>query len=206
MGSQRHPLCLTPTTNYYLLKDFLYRELCRESWSPLLMNHDFLHGLQLRYAVFYTELCVECISDWNLAPQEVLFSSGRKCSNMLFVASGEVFYSTSSSSTRRTAEQPIHGKDFHTVMPSDDLQLIDQTLGPGDWLCEQCLWTPWHYRGRAESLAGATMLCLSDDKLQKAASVHKEVATELVVYARLFVSALNAALSDGLSDLPIVLP
>ena len=34
----------------------------------------------------------------------------------------------------------------------------------------------------------------------------QEVATELVVYARLFLSALNAAIDDGLTDLPIVLP
>ncbi|OLP94866.1 hypothetical protein AK812_SmicGene23051 [Symbiodinium microadriaticum] len=75
-----------------LLPDFLYRELCREAWSPLLAKHDFLLGLEVRYAAFYTEVCVECISDWNVAPQEVLFSFGRKCSAMLFVASGEVFY------------------------------------------------------------------------------------------------------------------
>ena len=34
----------------------------------------------------------------------------------------------------------------------------------------------------------------------------QEVATELVIYARLIISALNAAIDDGLTDLPIVLP
>ena len=36
------------------------------------ISQDFLLGLQVRYAAFYTEVCVECISDWNVAPQEVV--------------------------------------------------------------------------------------------------------------------------------------
>ena len=37
----------------------------------MLLHQDFLLGLEVRYAAFYTEVCVECISDWNVAPQEV---------------------------------------------------------------------------------------------------------------------------------------
>ena len=75
-----------------LLPAFLYRELCKEALSPVIAKHDFLSGLKFRYPSFHMDLCVECLSEWHLASEEILFSNGPLCHSMMFVASGEVAY------------------------------------------------------------------------------------------------------------------
>ncbi|CAE7678887.1 unnamed protein product [Symbiodinium sp. CCMP2456] len=188
-----------------LLPAFLYRELCREALSPVIAKHDFFSGLQSRYASFHMNLCVECLREWHLATEEILFSNGPRCQSMMFVASGEVAYrklppefATSPVSARNELLQ------HNFVVPTAaSATIVEEKLGFGDWMCEQCLWTEWHFLGRAVSTQGATVLCLADETLMRYAGLHKEVMAELLIYCRILVEVLNGVADDDFTDLPI---
>ncbi|CAE7701544.1 unnamed protein product, partial [Symbiodinium microadriaticum] len=192
----------------FLLPAFLYRELCREALSPVIAKHDFFSGLRGRYPSFHMDLCVECLSEWHLASEEFLFSNGPLCHHMMFVASGEVAYRKLSSefassplSARNEVLQQIKG--LSVVPTAASATIVEEKLGFGDWMCEQCLWTKWHFLGTAVSTQGATVICLADETLMKYADLHKEVMAELLVYCRIFVEVLNGVADDDLSDLSI---
>ena len=128
-----------------LLPDFLYRELCREALSPVVEKHDFLFGLRNRYPAFHMDICVECLSDWHLATEEILFSAGPRCHSMMFVASGDVTYLKSSSDSMSpmstTRSQPKFPKDMklNAVFPAEtSAKVVKEKLVLGDWMCEQC--------------------------------------------------------------------
>ena len=78
-----------------------------------------------------------------------------------------------------------------------------EELGPGDWLCEAHLWTQWRHRGR---LAASTPLtCLALDSNEFARIVHvlaATVHTDVLEYARSFVTALNAHSDPELGSMP----
>jgi len=191
-----------------LLPAFLYRELCKEALSPVIAKHDFLSGLKFRYPSFHMDLCVECLSEWHLASEEILFSNGPLCHSMMFVASGEVAYRKLSpefaSSPRSAGTELLQQIKGMSVVPTaTSATIVDEKLGFGDWMCEQCLWTEWHFLGTAVSTQGATVLCLADEVLMRYAGLHKEVMAELVIYCRIFVEVLNGAADDDLTDLSI---
>ncbi|OLP77150.1 hypothetical protein AK812_SmicGene42823 [Symbiodinium microadriaticum] len=76
------------------------------------------------------------------------------------------------------------------------------TLYRGDSLCEACIWTAWHYLGTATADSRSALLCLSLESLKSIVSLHKEAASEIVVYARVFVNKLNEVEEDkDLTDL-----
>ena len=131
-----------------LLPAFLYRELCREALSPVIAKHDFFSGLQSRYASFHMDLCVECLNEWHLATEEILFSNGPRCQSMMFVASGEVAYrklppeyATSPVSARNELLQHVKGMSL-VVPTAASATIVEEKLGFGDWMCEQCCLPP----------------------------------------------------------------
>ena len=132
-----------------LLPNFLYRELCKEALSPVIANHDFLNGLRFRYPAFHSSLCVECLSDWHIATEEILFSAGPRCHSMLFIARGQVTYRKSISevvSSPINIRNDLLSKDLNVSKAVIPLQRfgssVEENLGSGDWICEQCRLSP----------------------------------------------------------------
>ena len=124
-----------------LLPDFLYRELCREALSPVIAKHDFLCGLRYRYAAFHMDICVECLTDWHLATEEILFVAGPSCHSMLFVASGEVTYRWSSADVDMSPTHSRSDAKFskNVIFPMESNEkMVEEKLVIGDWMCEQC--------------------------------------------------------------------
>ena len=149
------------------LPHFLYEELCREAFTPVTSKHTLFYGLCCKYSAFQRELCVRGLLEWSIMPQETLFLPGAPCISMLFTVRGSITYSKSSL-------PPVTGSLLlsHTtwtaasVLPASSSQSTGvSTLSEGDWLCEHCLWTPWHYMGQGRADFGADMLCLNRDKV-----------------------------------------
>lgn len=180
-----------------LLPEYLFNELCREAMAPIIANHSFLQSLGMRFAAFQHDLCLKGFTDWNVSNQEILFSPGPKCENMLFVAYGTVGYMCKAGiSSGGFAVQPVPSA------VSRKTRACTSTLYRGDSLCEACIWTAWHYLGTATADSQSALLCLSLESLKSIVSVHKEAASELVVYARVFVNKLNDVDEDkDLTDL-----
>lgn len=179
-----------------LLPEYLFNELCREAMAPIIANHSFLQSLGMRFAAFQHDLCLKGFTDWNVSNQEILFSPGPKCEHMLFVAYGTVGYTCKAGISSGTFVQPVPS----TV--SRKTKACTSTLYRGDSLCEACIWTAWHYLGTATADSRSALLCLSLESLKSIVSLHKEAASEIVVYARVFVNKLNEVEEDkDLTDL-----
>lgn len=197
---------------YAMLPDFLYRELCREALTPLLQKHSVLYDITSHHLGFQYDLCVECLVDWNVGAHEMLFSVGRKCEQMLILTSGKIGYcrdkevevdqsETTSVCTAKSVGKVPSGATLRTRSSAEGI--FDVKLSsPGDWLCEACLWCPWHYLGKAISETRAAFLCLNYHKLLTAANRNKEACRELVVYARHFTSSMQQIPEEQLTDLP----
>ncbi|CAE7682237.1 unnamed protein product [Symbiodinium sp. CCMP2592] len=187
------------------LPHFLYEELCREAFTPIVSNHTLLHNLCSKYSAFQRELCVRCFVEWPVMAQETLFQPGLQCESLLVVVRGVITYSTA-------RLPPVTGSISNTawvqVVPGsvgETGEVSASSLSQGDWLCEHCLWTSWSYLGQARTDSGADMLCLSRDRVHELAQVCKEAAAELARYAALAVGLLNSTAVEELSDLPIEL-
>ncbi|CAE7824899.1 unnamed protein product, partial [Symbiodinium necroappetens] len=75
------------------LPHFLYEELCREAFTPVVSGHSLLHSLCSKYTAFQRELCVRCFVEWHIMAQETLFLPGGQCESLLFVVRGVITYS-----------------------------------------------------------------------------------------------------------------
>ena len=190
-----------------VLPEYLYRELCREALSPVLAKHEFFGGLLGGFVALQYDLCHKALSDWNLSPHETLFSAGPTCTSMLIVARGTIWYRSMRGTSAELVSKPVVSSSFRrrswaSILPMDGRQPLSASqLEAGDWLCEACLWTSWHYMGKAMSETPATLLCLSHQALIELVSAHKEVRSKVCMYARVFVRELNDMEEDEVSDL-----
>ena len=190
-----------------VLPEHLYRELCREALSPVLAKHEFFGRLVGGFVALQYDLCHKALSDWNLSPHETLFSAGPTCTSMLIVARGTIWYHSMLGMSPELASKPVVSGSFRrrswaSILPIDGRQPLSASqLEAGDWLCEACLWTSWHYMGKAMSETPATLLCLSHQALLELVSVHKEVRSKVYMYALVFVRELNDMEDYEVSDL-----
>ena len=196
-----------------VLPEHLYRELCREALSPVLVNHEFFGKLAGRFVALQYDLCHKALTDWSVSPHETLFSTGPTCTSMLIVACGSIWYRRMHASAscelamdpKPKSSSSFRRRSWASILPMDGRQpAFASQLGTCDWLCEACLWTPWNYVGKAMSETSASLLCLSHQSLQELISVHKDVRSQVYMYARIFVKSLNDL--DELSDLPVPMP
>ncbi|CAJ1375218.1 unnamed protein product [Effrenium voratum] len=193
-----------------MLPDFMYRELCREALTPVWAKHTFLHGLMMRHRSFQYDLCIQCLLDWNVGAHETLFSAGTKCDSMLMLSHGSVEYRTMDLCQVQPVESPKRSREVLTLTSFVQTRMSkeaegdpDAVLHPGDWLAEACLWVHWQFMGKARSRSPSALICLSYQKLLAAVNLHKEASSDLILYARRFVAALNDLPEDDLTDLPI---
>ncbi|CAE7798071.1 unnamed protein product [Symbiodinium sp. CCMP2592] len=207
-----------------LLPDMLHGQLCSEALGAILSRHQMFKGLMEKYPSFQRDLCVKGLEDWTLAPDEVLFSAGLSCQNMLFVAFNFVLYKRQGVVLQEERSRPSkvktwtlrHGQSWNSQasaqaspMPvlSSKRETEDLTLRikPGHWLCEPCLWTDWRYLGQAVAGSSASLLCLNQSQLLHITAGHADISAELVIHARLFLNALNDIPAEELSDVQRVL-
>lgn len=201
-----------------LLPDMLHGQLCSEALGAILSHHQMFKGLMEKYPGFQRDLCVKGLEDWTLAPDEVLFSAGLSCQNMLFVAFNFVLYKRQGVVTQEQRSRPSkvktwtlrHGQSWNsqaTPVVSSKRETEDFTLRikPGHWLCEPCLWTDWRYLGQAVAGSSASLLCLNQSQLLHITAGHADISAELVIHARLFLNALNDIPVEELSDVQRVL-
>ena len=188
------------------LPHFLYDELCREAFSPVLSGHTLFHGLCTKYSSVQRDLCVRYLTDWSIMAQETLFLPGLPCESMLFVVRGSITYSKSDLPAPASSIVPLEPPWPASVLPApsraDD---VVSKLSEGDWLCEHCLWTHWNYLGQARADAGADLLCLSHDKVFELARTNRDAGSEMAKYAALAINLLNSIPEENLSDLPFEL-
>ncbi|CAE7759159.1 unnamed protein product [Symbiodinium sp. CCMP2456] len=206
--ARRHMSRVVPPSKEELagsLPHFLYEELCREAFTPIISGHILLPSLCSKYSAFQRELCVRCFREWPVMAQETLFQPGLQCESLLFVVRGIITYS-------KALLPPVTGSISTTswaqIVPGsagEPGEVSASSLSECDWLCEHCLWTTWSYVGQARADSGADMLCLSRDRVCELAQVYKEAAAELARYAALAVGLLNNTAEEELSDLPIEL-
>ena len=192
-----------------VLPEFLYRELCREALAPLLAKHEFFGSLARKFVALQYDLCHKALSDRHVSPHETLFSAGPTCESMLFVGAGTIWYRCMHGYSLETPSRPVTANSFRrrswaSIVPMNGMQQsFASALNKSDWICEACLWTSWNYLGRAMSETPASILCLNNKALIDVISVHKEVRTQIYLYARSFVTSLNSINEEALSDLPI---
>ncbi|CAJ1389251.1 unnamed protein product, partial [Effrenium voratum] len=173
---------------------FLFQELCREAFTPLLSKHKFFFWLGEFFTAFSKDLCA-ALQDRHMVPQELLFAAGSSCGAMVWVAHGQVKYSTTnndfvSEDFNGFSLLPKKGRATPVSYP-DHVKM----LNVGDWMCEACLWTPWQYQGQAVA-AGGTLLCLDHETVVSLAFKHMEVTSDIAGYARHFLEALQKDPSD----------
>ncbi|CAE7249856.1 unnamed protein product [Symbiodinium sp. CCMP2456] len=189
-----------------VLPQFLYRELCREALGPIFADHRFLENLLRKHSALQYELCANCLEEVRMVPEETIFHPGPICDNMLFLASGHILYWRQSDGVG-TSEQLLsvqkREKNFKAVVPAGAQSMV-QELTAGDWMCEPCLWTTWVYVGKAVAGLDTSLVGLCHSNLFGAVSLHKSAVSELVMYARRFVSELNDVCDDDLTDVQIL--
>ena len=86
-------------------------------------------------------LCFLPHEQWHLASEEILFSNGPRCQSMMFVASGEVAYRKL---PPEFATSPLSARnELSFVLPTAaSVTIVEEKLGFGDWMCEQCCLPP----------------------------------------------------------------
>jgi len=211
-----------------LLPELLHTELCGEAFGGIVACHQMFFSLMVKYPDFQYDLCVQGLSDWTLAPNETLFSPGLRCDNMLFVVYNFVLYKQKGMVTQTERSQPQTAKTWSvnrattwaTMSPITASQQVQRLVKsgkshksqtpvlrvtPGHWMCEGCLWTHWQYLGQAVAGSSTSLLCLSYQQLLSVTARHPDVSAELVIHARLFLSALDEIAEDELHDLSAVL-
>ena len=192
-----------------LLPEHLYRELCREALAPVLSMHQLFGNMVTKFTALQYDLCHKALLDRHVSPHETLFSAGPTCENMLIVASGSIWYRSMQGYSMDTTSKPLTATSFRrrswaSILPTDGRSPLSAVqLIACDWICEACLWCSWSYLGKAMCEMPASLLCLSQQALLELMSTHKEVRTQVFMYARNFVKSLNNMDSDTLSDLPI---
>ncbi|CAE7249473.1 unnamed protein product [Symbiodinium natans] len=199
-----------------LLPDLLHGQLCCEALGAVIGRHQMLAGLMLKYPSFQRDLCVKGLEDWTVSPDEVLFSAGLACQNMLFVAFNMVLYKRRGIVTPGERSHPQkaktftlrHGSSWNSVGPAERPVAMDNQalrIHSGHWLCEPCLWTEWRYLGQAVAGSCTSLLCLNLSQLLSITAGHADISAELVIHARLFLNALNEMPEEELSDVQYVL-
>lgn len=189
-----------------VLPQFLYRELCREALGPIFADHRFLENLLRKHSALQYELCANCLEEVCVVPEETIFHPGPICETMLFLASGHILYRRQSDGAGTSGQllgvQKME-KNFKAVVPAGAHSMVEE-LTAGDWMCEPCLWTTWVYVGKAVAGLDTSLVGLSHSNLFGAVSLHKSAVSELVMYARRFVSELNDVCDDDLTDVQIL--
>ena len=192
-----------------ILPGFLYDEISCEALLPVLAKHEFLFGLCSTHEAFRHDLCVRGLQDWNVAPQEVMFTKGPKCPAMLIVAHGCVLYRRSPRKPSPTAVLTVDTRAGPLVTTGNrdhDSRIGIKSLYREDWMCEHSLWTEWSYVGKAASDSRTTLITLTPEALTEVSQHHKAASAELIIYARLFVNALRDVPEEDWSDLQTPVP
>jgi len=189
------------------LPEYLFGELCREAFSPIVKHHKLFHTINYKYSGFQYDLCTRCLQDWDVVPGEILFSAGPLCEHMLFVSHGSIRYRklTDAADVEETdiSEGPPTLRKNLSVIPGKNTFNVGniELLDVGDWICELCLWTAWTYCGKSVAGAkGATLLCLKPERLLEIVAGHKDAAVEMAIYAHAAVQEVNMLPDEELSD------
>lgn len=166
---------------FSLLSESLQSELRVEIALPLLRVHPLFLRLSLEYMPTLQRI-VARVGRRILANGEVLFFPGEQATHMYFLDAGRVEYSKPSRGGSSTLTESVERKDA--------------------WIAEPVLWTSsWIHVGRPTAKKESDLLSFSPKDFADTVTLSPSATLVVSTYARCFVTWLNDAIPQELSDL-----
>jgi len=185
--SQPQQICEANVEALRRLSMDLLLDLGEEMRVPAPSTHPFFISLRSKHPHLVRELCQEALQPMLKCPEEMVFFAGEQCSQMYFVANGNLQY-TMSQPREQDARRP------------QDAAYLRRTLSSGQWLSEAALWTSWVHRGELRVITDSFLFALDASGFARVISSHKVAHVLAASYARKFVETLNRGPQTDLMD------
>jgi len=147
----------------------LCMELQTELNLPHLVVHPFFAQFSKQSFTVVCRLCRVAVEQASLSRGDVLFSAGRKATEMFFTIQGQLVYRL------RSEASP------------------DVILTKGQWCSEAVLWCPWVHHGAMRAKIECVIVTLNAAKFREVVTEHIIDLSFLQVYCTAFVQSLNEA-------------
>jgi len=154
-------------------------ELHFEIHSPTLRAHPLFRRLLVLAPRSMRQVCHQAVGNLFLSEGDVLFSRGEVPDHpqMLFLTCGDLAYTT---------EVDTSGVD-------EGSEEQTRAVGPGEWACEQVLWTSWVFHGTLYASGASQLLTVDAARFQTvlSGSACQGSGLDIAKYAREFIKQLN---------------
>ena len=145
-------------------------------YKPLLCMHPFFDHYCKVAPDAMRQICHYALKTISLSEEDMLFTAGTRCEQMIFVLEGQLVYHDA-------------GHNAENRNP--------QYLTAGDWCCEACLWAEWVHHGTMHAVANTKLMALDAAEFISVTMRHQMVIRKTSLYAERFVKALNADSTDS---------
>lgn len=194
-----------------LLPDQLQTEILFEVRSPSILRHPFFLYVS-SMSDLLRPLCRHAVKIFPARSAEMIFSRRSKAERMIFVANGELKYSTGertkelmtqwvdeevqTSISKRLSKILLRGKTTPLKFHLDGYE-----VKPGMWVSEAALWLQWRNKGDLVAVDDCHLMGLTATDLVEAAKQYPDVLSLCGLYAQVFCDTLGDQ-SDLLCDFP----
>jgi len=167
-----------------LLSGPLREELKYETFAGHLSGHPLFSSCVARQRVFSRALAAV-----SLARDDLAFDCGEQASKMIFISCGLLEYMIGD-----VEGQSLMSEAESTPTPTD-------AVLEGQWVSEAVLWTTWLHLGDLRALQMCQLITIDAQRFGEAIQTIKPLWNTVRLYADGFISELNSAEKDDLSDL-----
>jgi len=157
-----------------------------DMYEPMLIKHPFFYGYANKRSAGFNMLCHIAVSWVDQLDGDKIFYEGQVLTapKMFFSVNGGMVYE------RWMATQGSHDDSSCTAILPENL--VEFSVGVGDWLCELAMWMRWEHLGTLIAGShGSSVLALYAAAFTKIATDFRGQTWYPALYAQAVVSAIN---------------
>jgi len=170
------------------LPTHMLTDVHEEARAPIMRKHPYFFSLQSLWPQTMRTMCHEAITQFNVAPGDVIFSTGDACSRMLFIDTGSLSYwhGVTRAENRRSSKRSSNRSSVSVSSSTNEPVLLKKHRS----VSEAALWVNWSNAGQLSALSEASLLAVHVDDFTRTLDLYESPFNHACRYAQRFFAVI----------------